>query len=52
MVRFREIKIQQNCASAHASIHKQFNQDRHLSRPDIFKQNRSTALVKWRQFPT
>jgi putative transposase len=26
-----------------------FNQDRHLNRRDIFKQNRSAALAEWRQ---
>jgi len=26
-----------------------FNQDRHLNRRDIFKQNRSSALAEWRQ---
>ena len=31
------------------SIHNHFNQDRHLNRRDIFKQNRSAALAEWRQ---
>jgi putative transposase len=26
-----------------------FNDDRHLDRRDIFKQNRSAALAEWRQ---
>ncbi len=36
-------------AAVHASIHNHFNQDRHLNRRDIFKQNRSAALAEWRQ---
>jgi putative transposase len=32
-----------------ASIHNHFDQDRHLNRRDIFKQDRSTALAEWRQ---
>jgi putative transposase len=50
MARFRDIKTLQKFASAHASIHNHFNQDRHLNRRDIFKQNRSVALAEWRQF--
>ncbi len=49
MAKFRDIKTLQKFASAHASIHNHFNQDRHLNRPDIFKQNRSAALAEWRQ---
>ena len=49
MARFRDIKTLQKFASAHASIHNHFNQDRHLNRRDIFKQNRSAALAEWRQ---
>ncbi len=37
------------CAAVHASIQNHFNQDRHLNRRDIFKQNRSAALAEWRQ---
>ena len=50
MARFRDIKIQQKFASAHASIHNHFNQYHHLIRRDIFKQNRAAALAEWRQF--
>ncbi len=32
-----------------ASIHNHINQDRHLNRRDIFKQNRAAALADWRQ---
>ncbi len=49
MVKFRDIKTLQKFASVHASIHNHFNQDRHLNRRDIFKQNRSAALAEWRQ---
>ncbi len=49
MARFRDIKTLQKFASAHASIHNHFNQDRHLNRRDIFKQNRAAALAEWRQ---
>ena len=36
MARFRGLKTLQKFVSAHASIHKHFNHDRHLSRRDIF----------------
>ncbi len=49
MARFRDIKTLQKFAAAHASIHNHFNQDRHLNRRDIFKQNRAAALAEWRQ---
>jgi putative transposase len=49
MAKFRDIKTLQKFASAHASIHNHFNQDRHLNRRDIFKQNRSAAMAEWRR---
>ena len=49
MARFRNIKTPQKFAAVHASIHNHFNQDRHLNRRDIFKQNRAAALTEWRQ---
>src|SRR5210317_1510761 len=49
MAKFRDIKTLQKFTSAHASIHNHFNQDRHLNRRDIFKQNRSAALAEWRE---
>ncbi len=49
MAKFREVKTLQKFASVQASIHNHFNQDRHLNRRDIFKQNRSAALAEWRQ---
>ena len=49
MQRFRNVRTLQKFATAHASIHNHFNQDRHFNRCDIFKQNRSAALAEWRQ---
>jgi putative transposase len=49
MAGFRDIKTLQKFASAHASIHNHFNQERHLNRREIFKQNRAAALAEWRQ---
>ena len=49
MEKFRDVKTLQKFAAVHASIHNHFNQDRHLSRRDIFKQNRSVAVTEWRQ---
>ena len=49
MAKFRDMKTLQKFASVHASIHNHFNQERHLNRRDIFKQNRSAALAEWRQ---
>ena len=49
MARFRDVKTLQKFASVHPSIHNHFNHDRHLNRRDIFKQNLSAALAKWRQ---
>jgi len=43
------VKTLQKFAAVHASIHNHFNQDRHLNRRNIFKQNRSNALAEWRQ---
>ena len=49
MARFRGTATLQKFASIHASVHNHFNQERHLYRRDIFKQNRSTALFEWRK---
>ena len=49
MAKFRDAKTLQKFAAVHASIHNHFNQDRHLNRRDIFKQNRAAALAEWRQ---
>jgi len=48
MAKFRDMKTLQKFAAAHASIHNHSNNDRHLNRRDIFKQNRAAALVGWR----
>jgi putative transposase len=37
MARFRDIKTLQQFASAHASIHNNFNLGRHLNRRDTFE---------------
>ncbi len=49
MAKFREVKTLQKFAAVHASIHNHFNQDRHLNRRQLFKQNRAAALAEWRQ---
>ena len=49
MAKFRSPATLQKFAAVHASVHNHFNQDRHLNRRDIFKQNRSAALAEWRQ---
>jgi len=49
MAKFMDIKTLQKFASVHASIHNQFNQNRHLNRRGNFKQNRAGALNEWRQ---
>jgi putative transposase len=52
VAKFRDIKTLRKFASVHASIHNYFNQDRHLSRHDIFKQTRSAVLAEWCQLAT
>lgn len=49
MAKFRDMATLQKFAAVHASIHNHLNQDRHLSRRDIFKQNRAAALAEWRE---
>ena len=49
MAKFRDVKTLQKFASVHASVTNHFNQDRHLNRRAIFKDNRSAALAEWRQ---
>ena len=49
MAKFRDIKTLQKFASVHASIFNHFNFERHLTRRETFKQNRSAALAEWRQ---
>ena len=52
MAKFWDVKTLQKFAADHASNHNHFNQDRHLNRRDICKQNRSAALAEWRQLAT
>jgi putative transposase len=49
MARFTDIKTLPKFVSVHAPTHNHFNLDRHLTRRDTFKQNRSAALAEWRQ---
>jgi len=49
MAHFRHIKTLQKFASLHASVHNQFNLERHLNRRHILKQNRSAAVAEWYQ---
>jgi putative transposase len=48
MLRFRRMKTLQKFSSVHASVHNHFNQERHLTSRQTFKQNRSAALAEWR----
>ena len=48
MLRFRRMRSLQKFAAVHASVSNHFNQERSLSRRDIFKQNRDAALAEWR----
>ncbi|WP_090756758.1 IS6 family transposase [Paracoccus chinensis] len=49
MIRFRRMKTLQIFAAVHASVSNHFNQDRSLPRRQHFKDNRTAALVEWRQ---
>ena len=46
--KFRDVKTLQKFASIHASIHNQFNLERHLTPRKTFKQNRAAAMAEWR----
>jgi hypothetical protein len=48
MLRFRQMKSLQKFASVHASFHNHFNKDRHLTKRDSFKDQRSAALAEWK----
>ena len=48
MQRFRRMRSLQKFAAVHSSVFNHFNQDRSLSRRDIFKRNRTAALAEWR----
>ncbi len=49
MAKFRSAKSLQKFTAIHASIYNHFNQERHLYRRAIFKNNRSAALAQWRE---
>ena len=46
MAKFRALKTLQKFASVHASIHNNFNHERHLNHRYIFKQDRAAALAE------
>ena len=48
MLRFRRMRSLQMFAAVHASVSNHFNQERSLSRRNIFKANRAAALAEWR----
>jgi putative transposase len=50
MLRFRCMRSLQKFVALHSSIHNHFNQERHLYSRQIFKLNRTAALIEWRQF--
>jgi putative transposase len=47
MLRFRSMRTLQKFAAVHAVTHNHFNQERHLTSRDIYKQNRSAAMAEW-----
>lgn len=47
MQRFKRIKSLQKFASVHASVHNHFNQERHLTDRQTYKERRSAALAEW-----
>jgi len=42
----------QKFAAVHNALHNHFNQERHLTRRETYKQNRSAALAEWRSLLT
>jgi len=50
MAKFSSVRTLQKLAAIHASVHNHFNHDRHLTRRDTIKENRSAAVSEWRQF--
>ena len=48
ILRFRRMRSLQKFAALHGSIHNHFNQDRHLTSRQTFKDRRAAALVEWR----
>ena len=49
MQRFRLMRSLQKFAAVHGSVHNHFNKERHLYSRQNFKENRTAALVEWRQ---
>src|SRR3974377_903987 len=48
MLRFRRMKTLQKFAAVHGTVHNHFNQERHLTSRETYKQNRSAALAEWK----
>ena len=48
MARFRRMHTLQKFSAVHASFHNHFNQERHLTSRDQFRERRSAALAEWR----
>jgi putative transposase len=48
MLRFRRMKTLQKFASVHGAVHNHFNQERHLTDRQTYKDQRSAALAEWR----
>ena len=49
MLPFRRMKTLQKFASVHGTVHNHFNQQRHLTDRQTYKDQRSAALAEWRQ---
>lgn len=47
MLRFRQMKALQKFASVHSSLHKHFNQERHLVDRQTYKTRRLAGLAEW-----
>ena len=50
MLRFRRMKSLHKFASVEVSIHNHFNQERHLTDRQTYKERRSAALAEWQSF--
>ena len=48
MLRFRQMKSLQKFSAVYAAFHNHFNKDRHLTKRDSFKDQRSAALAEWK----
>jgi putative transposase len=45
---FAGMKTLQKFAAVHGTVHNHFNQERHLTSRETYKQNRSDALAEWK----